>query len=181
MRNFRKIIVVAVTMFILLGVTVTPAYAWGIENIFKSSSADKDLTGKLDKIDEQIWELSENDKLMKFINLNMWDQNFKVCVIDITEKDHVLKSYYIYREQKGNPATISTVATGLVNSWTFNPTLKQTKTGLKILDSKSLSVQSVLKCLYLWISVEKTEDVPPISKIIEESSWIDGFLPKWWK
>lgn len=181
MRNFRKIIVVAVTLLILLGVTVTPAYAWGIENIFKSSSADKDLTGKLDKIDEQIWELEKDTKVMKFINRNMIEQDFKVFVIDITKDGKVLKSYYIYRGEKGNPATISTVGTDLGNSWTFKPTPKETETGLKILKLKSLSVQSVLKCLYLWISVEKTEDVPPISKIIEESSWIDGFLPKWWK
>ena len=71
--------------------------------------------------------------------------------------DDVIESYYIYRKNKGNPATISTDATGLGNSWTFKPTIKQTQTALKILESESLSVRLVLKCIYLWISVEKED------------------------
>ena len=171
--------VVAVTVLILLSVTVTPAYAWNFKDIFRSSSADKDPTNKLDKIDKQIWELSENDKLMKFISRNMWEQKVRVVVIDITDDDNVLKSYYIYRGKPGNPANISIDATGLGKPWIFKPTIKQTQTGLRILESESLSVRLVLKCLYLWISVDK-ENVPSLNKIIDNSSWIDKFLPDWW-
>ena len=117
-------------------------------------------------------------KVVKFFGDT--DQEVKVIVIDITEDDVVLKSYYIYREKEGNPATISIHATGLGNPWTFKPTIKQTQSALKILESESLSVRLVLKCLYLWISVEN-ENVPPIDDIITNSSWIQEFLPEWWQ
>ena len=182
MRNFRKIIVVAVTVLILLGVTVVPAYAWNFKNIFGSSSAGMDQEDKLIEIEEQIGELSENTKLMKFINLNMHDQSVEVIVIDITEDDKILDSYCIYRGEIGSTADISSCPKDdLSNSWTFRPTIKETQKRLKILESKSLSVGMVLKCLFLWRSVEKAEDVPSIYEIIDKSSWIEEFLPKLWK
>lgn len=177
MRNFRKIIVVAVTMLILLGVTVTPAYAWKFTDIFESFGVNQDQTNKLDKIDKQIWKLSENDKLMEFINLNMHEQNVRYITIDITEDGEVLESYYIYRGEEGNPAYISSDENNIGNTWTFKPTIKQTQTGLDILKSKTLSVKLVFKCLYLWISVEQENNVPSLDKIIKKSSWISGFLP----
>ena len=176
----KRVVVITAAILIIFSVTVTPAYAWSFKDIFHSSSADIDYKKQLDKIDEQIWELSNDTKLMEFINRNMHDQKVKVIVIDITEDDVVLKSYYIYREKEGNPATISIHATGLGNPWTFKPTIKQTQSALKILESESLSVRLVLKCLYLWISVEK-ENVPPIDDIITNSSWIQEFLPEWWQ
>ncbi|MCK4677799.1 MAG: hypothetical protein KAT48_06690 [Bacteroidales bacterium] len=176
----KRVVVITAAILIIFSVTVTPAYAWSFKDIFRSSSADTDYTNKLAEIDEQIWELSNDSKLMEFINRNMWEQKVRAIVIDITEGDVVLKSYCIYREKKENPATISTDIKGLGNSWTFKPTIKQTQTGLNILESESLSVRLVLKCISLWISVEKEDDVPSIYEIIENSSWIDTFLPKWW-
>ena len=176
----KRVVVITAAILIIFSVTVTPAYAWSFKDIFHSSSADSDYTKKLTGIEEQIGELSGKDKLMEFINRNMWEQKVSVIVIDITEDDVVLKSYYIYRENKGNPATIPTDGKGTGNSWTFKPTIKQTQTALKILESESLSVRLVLKCISLWISVEKEDDVPSIYDIIDESSWIDTFLPKWW-
>lgn len=176
----KRVVVITVAILIIFSVTVTPAYAWSFRDIFRSSSADSGQTKKLGEIDTQIWELLENTKLMEFINRNMHEQKVRVIVMHITEDDVVLKSYYIYRGEKGNSANILPDAEeGLGNSWTFKPTIKQTQTALKILESESLSVRLVLKCIYLWISVEKEDDVPPIDEIIDNSLWIEEFLPKW--
>ncbi|MCK4678980.1 MAG: hypothetical protein KAT48_12670 [Bacteroidales bacterium] len=177
----KRVVVITAAILIIFSVTVTPAYAWSFKDMFHSSSADRDYTKKLTEIEEQIGELSNDPILMKFINRNMHEQKVRVIVIHITEHDEVVGSYYIYRGDKGDPASISsTDVEGLGNSWTFKPTIRQTQTALKILESESLSVRLVLKCISLWISVEKEDDVPSIYDIIDESSWIDTFLPKWW-
>jgi len=169
--------IVTVTILIILNVTVTTAHAWTVGDIFSSSGAGENLNNKLYKIDEQILELSSNSKLMEFINSNMDEQNVKVIVIDITKKDQVLESYYIYRQDEGS-AIIKSDGNGNGNTWTFNPTVRQTQAGLKLLDSESLSAKLVLKCIILWISVEKENNVPSTDKIIQRSSWISGSLSK---
>jgi dsDNA-binding SOS-regulon protein len=172
----QKLIIAAIGLSILFSVTVTPVYAWKNPLDFPGKSEkDKYFSKELDTIDEQIWILHENTKLMEFIDLNMEQQDIEVISINITENNEVLASYYVHRGVDGT-ATITTESDS--SDWVFMPTVKQTNTGLKILQSKKLSTGAIIKCIFLWWSVDN-DGVPSLYTIMSKADWIDQFLPKW--
>ena len=112
---------------------------------------------------------------MEFIDLNMEQQNITVISINITENNVTLKSYYVHKGVDGT-AKITTESDS--SGWVFMPTVKQTGTGLKILQSKKLSIGAIIKCIFLLWSVDN-DGVPSLDTIINNAEWIDQFLPKW--
>ncbi|MCG7849424.1 MAG: hypothetical protein MIO93_09635 [ANME-2 cluster archaeon] len=171
---YRKVVAKFVVILILLSVTVVPASAWGFD-VSKLIASDKDYTKKLADIDNRVEEVSNDTEMMKCINFNMWEQKVKVIVIDITENDKVLKSYYIERGNEGESASISDVK-GNGNAWVFRPTIKQTEKGLDILESNEFSARLVMRAIILYIAVDN--DGPSISKIIKKSSWLEIILAR---
>jgi len=169
---YRKAVVKFVVFLILLSVTAVPASAWGFD-LSKLITSDKDYTKKLDDIDDRVWVVASDTELMECINLNMWEQDVEIIVIDITENDEVLKSYYIVRGEKGSPASISIAVDNLDNAWEFTPTIKQTKKGLNILESKKFSAGLVMRAIVLYIAVDSNGS--DISEIISKSSWLGNY------
>jgi len=178
-RDYQRSILVGIAIFILLSAVIQPAAAWSFKDKIFPSFAPASTDNKLDKIEEQIDALSEDEKLMKFVNRNMWEQKVRVIECAITEDDELLDTYYIIREEKGSTARIDDAWSGIGNKWTFKPTIKKTEKAIKLLESQELTVNNVLKCILLWISVEK-QGVPSINNIIQNSTWLDQFLPSWW-
>ncbi len=172
--GYSKVVAEFVVILILLSVTAVPASAWGFD-LGKLFTSDEDYTKKLDAIDERVWDVSYDTVLMECINSNMWEQKVKVIVIDITENDEVLESYYIKREKKGDPASILTEVNNQGNAWVFRPTIKQTEKGLDILQSVEFTARLVVRAIVLYIAVDS--DGPSISEIINNSSWLGNYWP----
>jgi len=168
---YRNVVAKFVVILIFLGVTAVPASAWGFGWGYSSPNDD---TKKLEAIDDRVWVVSDTE-MMKCINFNMREQGVEVIVIDITENGDILESYYIVSGEEGASASILTELNNLDGAWEFTPTIKQTKKGLDILQSKKISSGLVMRAIFLYIAVDS--DGPKISKIIDKSSWLDNYWP----
>jgi len=126
--------------------------------------------------------LSENVRVMKFINSNMFDQGVDTVEISIQNNGQTLETYYIVRNKnKGGTAYIVQSIpddTGIL--WKFKPTVDQglygldlASNGLQILEQKKKSkldvLSAVTRSIYLYFTV-KNENVPTLNELITKSN-----------
>lgn len=175
-RSFMMKITVIFMLFILFTGTVH-AFPWS--NFFGSD--DSNISEKLKEIELKSESLTENKRVMKFINYNMFDQGVDTVEISIKNENQVLKKYYLVRAEdvKGTASFTESVPDHTGVLWKFKPTvdqaldgLDQASEGLFILDKRDRSTLDVatrvMKALYLYLTVEK-ENVPSLNVIIEKS------------
>lgn len=60
--------------------------------------------------------------------------------------------------------------------WTFYPKIRQTKTALKVLQSREVTGYNLICLGILGVMVDR-ENVPEIAKIVDNSSWASSNLP----
>ena len=164
----------------LIALFTGSAQAWPSLNLFGSD--DNGISEKLNEITLKKELLSENFRVMKFINSNMFDQGVDTVKISIINNDEILETYYVIRgKNKGSTASIVKTLpddTGIL--WTFKPTvdqaldgLNQASNGLYILEQKKKSrlevFSAVTRALYLYFTVDN-ENVPPLNELITKSN-----------
>lgn len=165
-------------MLFLLFTGTANAWAWG--DLFGLD--DNNALVKLQEIEQKKEALTENMRVMRFINSNMFDEGVDTVEISVKNKDQILKTYYIIRAKNRTdpPSVVESIPDQPGVLWKFRPTvdqalkgLDQASNGLLILDqkekSKSEVVIFVLNALYLYYTVEN-ENLPSLSEIIKKSS-----------
>ncbi|MDO8726479.1 MAG: hypothetical protein Q7J35_10465 [Candidatus Methanoperedens sp.] len=163
----------------LIALFTGSAQAWPSLNLFGAD--DNSASEKLNEINLKKELFSENLRVMKFINSNMYDHGVDTVEISIRNKNKILETYYIVRGKKGSTASIVQSLpddTGIL--WKFNPTidqaldgLNQASNGLYILEQKKKSrlevFSAVTRALYLYFTVDN-ENVPPLNELITKSN-----------
>jgi len=167
-------------IFMLIVLFIGSAQAWPSLNLLRSD--DNGISEKLNEINLKKELLSENLRVMKFINSNMYDQGVDAVEISIKNRGEILETYYVVRgKNKGSTASIVKTLpddTGIL--WTFKPTvdqaldgLNQASNGLYILEQKKKSrlevFSAVTRALYLYFTVDN-ENVPPLNELITKSN-----------
>ncbi|MDD5617432.1 MAG: hypothetical protein PHH85_14675 [Candidatus Methanoperedens sp.] len=180
-KNINRTLILKITVILIFIVLFTgTAQAWSSLSLF---GAEKNsVSEKLKELNLKKESLSENMRVMKFINSNMFDQGVDTVEISIKNDDRILETYYVVRgKNKGSSASIVKKLpddTGIL--WKFKPTidqaldgLNQASNGLHILEEKKKSkfkiFSAVTKALYLYFTVEK-ENVPTLNELITKSN-----------
>lgn len=181
-ERFTKLIRNIIVVLVLLSVTATPAFGWPL-NFFTNSNEVKDLDERLDDIDSQVQIISEDGKIMRFGNLNMWDQDISIIVVQIMNNKEVKKSYYIQRNDEGESATISSDYSHYISEdvWLFKPTVEEAEAALVIYNSRKVTYDNIINSIRLIKSIEN-ENVPKVKTLIDnmsETTWnkITKYLP----
>lgn len=164
----------------LIALFTGSAQAWSSLKLFGAD--DNSASDKLKEINLKKELLSENMRVMKFINSNMFDQGVDTVEISIKNDNHILETYYVVRgKNMGSTASIVQIPpddTGIL--WKFKPTvdqaldgLDQVSNGLFILEQKKKSKFEVLsvvtRALYLYFTVDN-QNVPPLNELITKSN-----------
>ncbi|MDF1557417.1 MAG: hypothetical protein P1P80_04460 [ANME-2 cluster archaeon] len=171
MRQLRKSAGYIIVVLILLSLNVSPAFG-------------KTLDERLDDIDDQVWIIAADGKIMRFGNLNMRDQGISNISIQIMHNGVVHRNYYIQKRAEGESATIHEGIPSNYPSnhvWVFRPTVKQAEKALLIYKSHKVTPWNIFKSTWLIKSIEN-EDVPSVTEIIDnvrEPTWnkITNHLP----
>ncbi|MCX9084571.1 MAG: hypothetical protein OIN87_07240 [Candidatus Methanoperedens sp.] len=152
-------------------------------NTFFGSGSDT-LSKQLIEIDQKVNLISGNDRIMKFININMnmKNKNVDTIVISIKENKKIVTSYYIIRAKNINDAAVvtKTPPKKMGTVWNFNPNARQSIDGLNLAQqgvslydqhprSRSDITFFLLKGYFLYISVP-SQNVPSMSQIIQNSN-----------
>ena len=137
---------------------------------------------KLKEIEQRTNSFNENERVMRFINKNMFDQGVDTIQISIKKDKKIVKTYFIIRNPNKNDAAllVENVPDDMGIVWKLNPTVDQALDGL-IQASAALSLYNkkdrsklevsttLLKGLYLYINVDR-EKVPSIKELIQRST-----------
>jgi len=166
--------------FLLFVLSVESVYAWSWSGLLDSD--DGNISEKLKEIDLKVQSFTENKRVMKFINSNMFDEGVDTVEISIKNKGQIIKTYYIVRAEKRTeaPSIVENIPDQSGVMWKFRPTIDQALDGLDlasdsllILEQKEKSKLEVvgvaLDALYMYYTVE-SENLPPLNEIIQKSS-----------
>ncbi len=176
-ENYKKKFIAVVLLFIVLSGTVN---AWSFTNFLgneKNSYSDK-----LKEIEQRTNSFNENERVMRFINKNMFDQGVDTIQISIKNDKQIVKTYFIIRNTNKNDAAllVEKVPDDMGIVWKLKPTvdqaldgLIQTSAALTLYNKKDRSKLEVsttlLKGLYLYINIDKV-NVPSIKELIQRST-----------
>jgi len=167
-------------IFMLLVLFTGSVQAWKSIDFFGQD--DNSVSDKLKEIVLKKELFSENVRVMKFINSNMFDQGVDTVEISIQNNGQIVDTYYLIRgKNKGSKASLVQSIpddTGIL--WKFKPTvdqaldgLNQASNGLSILEQKKKSklevLNAVTRTLYLYFTVEN-QNVPPLNELITKSN-----------
>lgn len=161
----RKIMVLATVILIISSLTITPAIA-------------KTPGDRLEQIDDRVWALNANNEFREVIAKNMLEQGVDFIIIQIMHGNKEKAAYYLQHDHLVIISDSEPEIPEESSVWILKPTIKQTERGLEIFESEKLTVEVVLKALFLCLIVE-TEGFPDIDTLINNSSWIEEYLPDW--
>ena len=143
-------------------------------------------------IDEKLIEIDEDPVINSFLYERMREYNtsegegieaVKIVVIagHWWSRSRNVTTFYVVRNDTAQQIDIirDNYEGGDGSLWTFRPNIGQTIRALNVLLSKQVTVGKIIRMGILAILVDKSDNVPGIMEIIEDSPWASSYLPDW--
>jgi hypothetical protein len=184
-KKSKKCLACLLVLLFVIGTLIAPAaVAKG------DGGAIEEINAKLEEIDEDpIINSFLYNRMLEYDNPELRRNGGIKAVEIVVVKGHwwsgykVVKTFYIVRNDRAKQIDIIEDYKGK-DLWTFYPTIEQTIYALDMIISCSedcmtykKAVHSLIRLGIFTVTVDKSDNVPGITEIINKSPWASNYLP----